>query len=374
MKDFGFIEQKEKARDTNIELFRIILMWFMVAHHYVVNSGLTDSNGVIFLSPFSLKSIGFLLLGAFGKTGINCFVMITGYYMCKSNITVRKYVKLLAEVMFYRITIFIIFLIYGYEAISLRTILRVFIPVTQISTNFTGCFLAFFLFIPFINLLIRNMNERHHFYLLLLCGVIYVIIGTFQRTTINYVEWFFVIYLIASYIRIYPKGLYSNNSIWAIMMFLSIALLCLSVIFGGWIYSKNGRNLVYAFAVDSNSFFPVVIGITSFLFFKNLKIKYSKLINSVAASTFGVLCIHTSSDAMRKWLWRDILDNVGHYSLLHAIISVSMVFIICTIIDMIRIKLVEQPFFLLWDKQYPLLKKYIKKQISFLEGILHISY
>lgn len=362
MKELRHIKQKEKIRDTNLELYRIVLMWFMVAHHYVVNSGLTDQNGVIFIDLFSLKSISLLLLGAFGKTGINCFLMITGYYMCKSNITVRKFVKLLAEVMFYRITIFIIFLVCGYEVISLRTILRVFIPVTQISTNFTGCFLCFFLFIPFINLLINNINEKQHIYLLLLCGVVYVIIGTFQRTTINYVEWFFVIYLIASYVRIYPKKVYSNINIWAIMMSLSIALLCLSVISGGWIYSRTGKNLVYTFAVDSNSFLPVLIGITSFMFFKNLKIKYNKLINTVAASTFGVLCIHTSSDAMRKWLWRDFLDNVGHYSLLHAIISVSFVFIICTIIDMIRIKLVEKPFLYFWDKQYPFFKKYIKKE------------
>ena len=32
-----------KVRDSSIELFRIITMFVIVAHHYVVNSGLTDT-------------------------------------------------------------------------------------------------------------------------------------------------------------------------------------------------------------------------------------------------------------------------------------------------------------------------------------------
>ena len=74
-------------RDSNIELFRIITMFFIVAHHYVVNSGLTLDDGPIAANPLSANSIFLLLFGAWGKIGINCFVMITGYFMCKSNIT-----------------------------------------------------------------------------------------------------------------------------------------------------------------------------------------------------------------------------------------------------------------------------------------------
>lgn len=77
-------------RDTNLELYRIILMALIIAHHYVVNSGVLDimhSDGLI---P---KSIFLYLFGAWGKTGINCFVMITCYFMCKSEISIRKFLK-----------------------------------------------------------------------------------------------------------------------------------------------------------------------------------------------------------------------------------------------------------------------------------------
>lgn len=78
-------------------------MLLIVAHHYVVNSGLTSADGPIAASPASSHSIFLLLFGAWGKIGINCFVMITGYFMCKSKITAKKFAKLLCEVMLYRI-------------------------------------------------------------------------------------------------------------------------------------------------------------------------------------------------------------------------------------------------------------------------------
>ena len=78
-----------KNRKTNLELLRIIAMYFIVAHHYVVNSGLTSSSGPIFKDTLSIKSLFLLLFGAWGWTGINCFILLTGYFMCKQTISLR---------------------------------------------------------------------------------------------------------------------------------------------------------------------------------------------------------------------------------------------------------------------------------------------
>lgn len=88
---------KSRQRDSNIELFRIITMLLIVAHHYVVNSGLTLESGPIYADPLSEQSVFLLLFGAWGKIGINCFVLITGYFLCKLQITAKKFVKLLFD-------------------------------------------------------------------------------------------------------------------------------------------------------------------------------------------------------------------------------------------------------------------------------------
>jgi peptidoglycan/LPS O-acetylase OafA/YrhL len=82
-------------------------MLLIVAHHFVANSGLLSEGGLIYRDPFSAKSIFLLIFGAWGKTGINCFVLISGYFMCESHITLKKFLKLVLEVYFYKIVIFI---------------------------------------------------------------------------------------------------------------------------------------------------------------------------------------------------------------------------------------------------------------------------
>ena len=83
-------KQLSRDRESNIELYRIIAMFLIVAHHYVVNSGLTAFGGPVYADPLSIKSLFLLIWGAFGKIGINCFVLITGYFMCQSKISQRN--------------------------------------------------------------------------------------------------------------------------------------------------------------------------------------------------------------------------------------------------------------------------------------------
>ena len=119
-----------------------------------------------------------------------------------------------------------------------------------------------------------------------------------------------------------------------------------------------GNHGALVFVGESNKILAVMIAVSSFLWFKNLDIPYSKFINAVGASTFGVLLIHANSDAMRTWLWRDTVDCVGHYSLplgelaLYAIGVVLTVFSVCVVIDYLRIQLIEKPFFKWFDKIY----------------------
>ncbi len=82
---------------------------------------------------------------------------------------------------------------------------------------------------------------------------------------------------------------------------------------------------------------------------------------------FGVLMIHANSDTMRRWLWQDVLDDVGVYDsqwlAVHAVVSVIVIYTVCTVIDYLRIRYIENPFFKLWDKHWDKIKdKYIEKE------------
>lgn len=340
-----------KKRDSNLELFRIVTMLLIIAHHYVVNSELMSDDGPLTVFPTAARSLFLLLFGAWGKIGINCFVMITGYFMCKSQITAKKFAKLVGEWLFYRYVILLIFIVLGYDAMTLKSIIKLAIPISMIEQNFTPCFVVFWLFIPFLNKITAIITERQHLYLLMLLGFTYVLLGTIHRVSMNYVSWFVVLYFIASYIRLYPKKWMNNNVICGVFLLLSVALAAASI----FVCVKTGR-FAYYFVTDSNTVLAVIVGVFAFLFFRNIRIPYSRFINAVGASTFGVFLIHAHSSSMRKWLWTDTIDCVGHYGdklmPLYAIGCVAGVFIACALIDMIRINLLEKPLFKLWDKHW----------------------
>lgn len=89
------------------------------------------------------------------------------------------------------------------------------------------------------------------------------------------------------------------------------------------------------------------------MFFRNLEIKYNKYINLIAGTIFGVLQIHANSDAMRTWLWGDVLKNdivyFSEWLMIHSFGSVIGVFLICSIIDLLREKFIENPMLRLLD-------------------------
>ena len=115
------MQPQVKQRNSNLELYRIIVMLLIVAHHYVVNSGMMEEMAK---EPLSSRSIFYYIFGMWGKIGINCFVLITGYFMCRSHITLRKFLKLFLEIMFYKIVIWAIFVGTGYESFSIKLMLK----------------------------------------------------------------------------------------------------------------------------------------------------------------------------------------------------------------------------------------------------------
>lgn len=337
-------------RASNLELFRVLTMLMIIAHHYVVNSGVDQ---LIFLYSDSIRAKALLLFGAWGKTGINCFLMISGYFMCKSSLTVRKYMKWLLEVLFYNLVCYFTFVEGGYVALSLQSFWKAIWPLGGVADGFISCYLIFALFIPYLNLLIRSMEKRQHLCLMILCLLIYTGLGTLRNISVvmNYVTWFMVVYLIAAYIRCYPQRIFKRAALWGVLCALFILLSVASILLG----MKKGLLIeAYYYLHDANKILAVAVAVSAFLFFKNVSIDYNRWINWLGASTFGVLLIHANSDAMRTWLWQDTLKVAEMFMTpwlpLHAILSVIGIFLVCTLCDRIRIVCLEQVVFYAWDK------------------------
>ncbi|MBE5923935.1 MAG: acyltransferase [Lachnospiraceae bacterium] len=348
-----------EKRESSIELLRIYSMLIIVMYHYMVNSKLAD---VLFAGGDAAlpKDILMVILCCGGKYSINCFVLITGYFMCKSNISIRKFLKLFLEVELYGVIIYLVFPMTGYDRFVLSDFLSYVFPVFAIGVGFVGSYLAFYWFIPFLNILIKNINKKQHFAIIILSIFFFSVVPTFcvsADVKIGYVGWFMIVYLIGAYIRIYHENTKRTTSFWGTLTLFIFVVSAISTVACSYLYAHFwGDNIhaAYYFLNECNKFFAIIPAISTFIFFKSLKLGSNKVINKIAASSFAVLLIHGHSLTMQRWLWDDVCDNAGWYNtrfaFLHLFVCTIGVYIICTAIDMLRIRFIEKWYLKLVDK------------------------
>ncbi|WP_148372651.1 acyltransferase family protein [Bacteroides bouchesdurhonensis] len=358
-------------RESNLELLRIFAMMAIIAHHSVVNSGVVKEFD--FLNP-TINTYFLMIWGMWGKTAINSFILISGYFLCKSTLTWQRYLKLLAEVYFYSFGIILIFAITSYEPLTISKIFKNFFePLIWVNNDFIASFLAFYIFVPVYNKLLNILSEKEHRLLIMGLLLYFTIASTFFfAPSMNEPLWYATLYMIAAYIRIYPNKWTESSLIAWITLFssvllaiCSVAAIMFAVSHAGMLHipasvvetiSEKPQNFLYWFVSDSNKLLALVVGLSAFLVAKNAPKFHNKFINTMAAGTFGVLLIHASSNTMRTWLWQDILNmpSLATASLWQVlIITLStpiVIFMVCSAIDYLRRIWIERPLMSIINK------------------------
>lgn len=348
-----------RGRNSSIELLRIIAMFTIIAHHYAIHSGVLQS-----VSPHYLKmnTLFLQIFGMWGKTAVNIFVLITGFFMCEKELTFERYLKLISPVMFYGWIASSIKLLIGCESISLGNLVTGFLAPFDIlvrqSESFVPAYLWMYLFIPMINVYIRS-STRHN----LLCCILILLAmfsgcGTLLNANVFHaVFWYITLYLVGAFVRKYPFVWMCDNRY--TIPFLLI-LICASVfsVFGfdilGYYLGRPTWD-PYSFMSDSHKILAFATSLFAFCAFKNLKIPYIRFINTVATTVFGILLIHdTSWGVWRGYLWCDLIKVPVAFSFHivafvgYSLASVLLIFITCSVVDYIRIRIIERPLLDLW--------------------------
>lgn len=342
---------KEVRRNSSIELLRIVAMMLVIAHHYVVNSGVDACYN--YADP-TLKMIFLQLWGMWGKMAINAFVLITGYFMCTSSLTMCRFMKLYLEMMFYALGIWAVLLLCGYETLSAARIARIFTwPYTGNNLGFGPSFLWFYLGIPFYNILIKGMTRRQIYSLVGVLLLMFCVASNvfYNKAVFHHVFWYMTLYFMGAIFRLHPQNWMNTNRRCVPFLAGSVILGWVSVI--GMTYARSlglHAHGPYLMVSESDRFVSVVVGALLFLVFKNLSLPYNRFVNSIASTTFGVLLIHTAGDGMRRFLWDDFLavrmhaESLPLFELIgYSLACMFGVFAACGAIDWLRIVLVERP-------------------------------
>ena len=98
-------------RKYNLDLLRILSMLFIVSLHYLGVGGafynITDGNTELLTYNYGIAS----LLEALSIVGVNCFVLISGYFLVNSSFKIKKALHIYLTTLFYSVIFFIAYVI-----------------------------------------------------------------------------------------------------------------------------------------------------------------------------------------------------------------------------------------------------------------------
>lgn len=377
-------------RSSNIELLRIVSMLMIVMFHFSVHGA--------WLSEGPLASdIAVEMLSFGGKLGVNCFVLITGYFMVSRTLSIRSLLRIVLQTWFYSFVILGVFLIWDPTIVTPEKLRKAMLPLCTGEYWFVTCYLALMVASPFLNVLYRHLSPRGRSGLV---AVSFVVLSLIPTLTIfnplgSDLVWFFYLYLLGGWIRERvitpakdpeePHGktlqearlhlldpLRIVERLGAAASFVGgVAFVWVSMALIGWARRAAGFDLIAPDYFIWQYMVPTFLASVGLMvMFAHLKMPNRHWINTVASCALGVYLIH-DNPLMRVWLWPHFawIYDLGSMSILaFGIGSAVVVFALCSAIDYLRMRLLEQPLLRAIDRRWGSQMERMQKALDKLEG------
>ena len=352
-----------KARQSNIELLRIVSMALIVLHHLVVHGPWNYVAG-----PTEAIAVNALAIG--GKLGVDCFVLITGYFMVNSHFKIRSVLRIAVATWFYSWLFFALASLFMPEAFpSDFNMLEVLFPIVQGEYWFVTTYMGLILFAPALNRMLHAMDDTARQRLVIICMLVLVVVPTVaHRSSIfSTLATFMCCYIIGATIRlqpdrsrISPRPAAFINPIDACRAFrpgvvalISLAFIIASVAGIYYLRTRLGFSVYEVRDFAAADSMPLMfLAVALFLCFERLQIGSIGWVNVVAAGTFGVYLIHVNPQ-VRELIWQPFAFAAPFpvwQIVLVSIAATIIVYAACTAIDIVRIYVLERPFFRLLER------------------------
>lgn len=330
-------------RKSNFELLRFVSMLMIVLHHYILHGSFN-----ILSKPLNTNKVIAIFLLQGGKIGVNIFVILSGYFLIKSKFNFKKLLKLFLQTTFFSLVFSFLIQIFYYRKINYFTIINDSLSFFNYDYWFVTAYSILFILIDYINDFINSLTKERHLRLILILTFIFSISTTFFNFYPNFddISWFFVLYLIGSYIKI-NKPDFLNKKICLSIGFISYLFLILLSIFFELLGKINPIfwNYIFYFSDRMQKTTTLFIAIFLFAGFKNLKIKNNNFINFIGSSTFSVYLLHENK-YLRNFFWEKLFKNKFFYNqnffILHPLVSTIIIFLLGTLLNFFYKKTIEK--------------------------------
>lgn len=356
----GNIEMKEKTRDINVEVIRIIAMLMIIMTHCLMHQNLIGQPEVSTGNYITLHFIR-------GMISIQnaLFILISGYYAIRSKFNLSKILKLWGKTFFYSFIFYIIYTIWGRDSYPYENLL----PILSGQYWFITAYIALYLISPILSMIIKKLTKNQFKYLLILLMIFYSII----RITLNPSGIFnggfgpvLYVYLIGAYISLHveikkEKQLYLLKSVILVVLTAWLSIF-FNAIYESGIDNTTLKRIIYTIIEGLHQYSSILIILSAVFFFMKFKSidmnqsRFKKIISFISPSIFSIYLIHENIN--NRWIWAAM--NFSRYGdspfLVTYVIGITIiVFIVCLMIDSMRR--------LVWHilKKIPCVSKFVEK-------------
>lgn len=350
---------KRRDRESNIELLRILAMLGVIILHYNNPS----MGGLSFVKYGSLNYWFLNIVESIFVCAVNLFMIISAYFMASSNKRdLWKPIQLLAQVIIFSASKYTLISMIKCN-FSIRGLIGALIPANY----FVILYIVVFIISPYINLIFEHLYSRKRKLfictLILLFSVYPTIVDVLIEVTkhsfnglssigmygsqygysiVNFV----LCYCVGAYVRFESEDISKvNTSKLVVGLFACVSAMTIWSVINDRIGCFTEKT-----AWEYCNPLVIMLAVCAFLLFKRIKIKNSKIVNSLAMGSFTAYLIHIN--LVTHVGVKLFVNNNIFILILHMALSSALIYFVCWIVYLIYSKLEKAAF------------GYIKKKIK----------
>lgn len=365
-------------RNSSLDLLRIMCAIMVVCNHMLSWTGIMGELNKPMTPIWIAENILFVLV----LPAVNCFVLISGYFLCTSKFRLKKLVSVWGQALVYSVVFYLLACLINKDAsFSLLAFLKSFLVVILRRYWFVTAYVLLYIFSPFLNCAIQAMNKRTHAW----CCVVLLLVFSFMANLV-YIQdfsgvdggysfvWFCVLYIIAAYIRLYVPAKVKYQK-WMFPASIACSLLICAEKFLAHIITPHifGTVMMDSVFYSYNSIIAVPCALALFQGFRGVEIRSllcQKIIGFFAPLTFAVYLIHGHLHFNQVVL--DVVDipnrSQGVFQLLYVAVCTIGIVLVCCLIEWLRQRLfrcckVDQMTGILCDKIQERVEKWLNASV-----------
>lgn len=342
-------------RNSSIELLRILAMIMIIFSHYCYN----NVNSLEL--PFSVNKV-FLQVLFLGNLGSALFFLISGYFAVNNTFKLNKLLKLIFQVLFYSLGLYVVLTLLGIIPFSIFELLKSLFPIIFEQYWFISVYIILYLLSDYIVKMFKCLDRKDFRRVILILVVIWFVIPTVTTYTL-YGEPFgraFIAYIIVIYFNLYNDNII-NNKYNKKMLFLGSILIVMSSLVLNLLSIKFSIFNHGTMLVLPQSFVQLGVAVGLFSLFISKKFN-NRLIDMISGTVFGIYLLHNNPN-ITNYLWNNIFHIKKYvdssYMILEMLGVVTLIFVSCSLIEIIRKNTIGKLVDNLIDKFFN--KKYSKE-------------